>query len=580
MKENGRHGYLLPAVTAAAALAAVGLFALFALPCADDFMYASFLDGGLSGFIRSMADHYRTYNGRVLVHTAAALILRLGFWSFAIVCPVVCGAIPALSALSEGRGRGYAVTATALFAAGFLSLPYKVLSWGVYWVAAFCNYALPTAMLCGLVYLELRAPEGKGRSAAAPVLAFLCGATTEQSGLLAVLLTLWFALRALKLRRGRVSALLSALLAAAGLYTVFLSPATRLRAANEAGVTSLPGLLRGLPAGLWRVAVELRGDGWFAPVMLALLFLLTAVLLKKRRLPALLAAAAAVLTAAAGFWGSWPLWAAVFLLAALDAAALIAAGRDVPGVLVLSGLASVAVMVPTTSVAGRTLIPFYLFMLSAVSCLAAGELEDRPALRAAAPALLLGLSLFTVIPMAGGFARNQQVERINERNVAAARETGVLNYRVDYDYRCTWTKINASFSPDFLRLHGLPADTVIRWYAEDRPQVYVDGQKQYPALVWDGETLLTIRLLEALGGTIEPRQDYSHLTKTLPWRTVYMDSAWDGTTLFTVSGGGTSTVRAVSLENRTWFAPQVYEEVFGLEITYDEGLPGWVAAAP
>lgn len=576
--------YLLPAAVSVLALAVVCGFAAFTLPSADDYMYASFLDGGARAFLARMAEHYRVFNGRVLVHAAAAVILRLGSWSFAVLCPLTVAAVPAFAALSERRGRGFAVAVTAVFTAAFLSLPRKVLGWGVYWVAAFCNYALPTAMLCVLLYSGVRALEGK-RDAAwlTPVLAFLCGATTEQSGVLAAALALYFAIRSFRVRRARLPLTAGVPAAAAGLYTIFLSPATASRARTETGITSLSGLLRALPAGLGRVAEELHTDGWFAPLMLAAFFLLTALSLKRRGKGRLwlfaLAAAGAAL--AGGFSGSWLLWTAVFLLAALAAAALMALKRETPAILALLGLLSLAVMVPTTSIAGRTVMPFYLFLLAAVSTLIAGEAKGKPALTAAVPAAILCLSLLTVVPMARGFAQNDRVERQNEENALAARETGVLNYCVDYDYRYTWTKMNASFAQDYLALHGLPADTKLNWYAELRPQVYVNGEKQYPAyLPGDGTALLTLRLLEAMGGTIEPNPNYDHLIITLPWRTVYVDLEIGGAATLAVAGGETRRVQSLSMENRTWFAPEIYEDVFDLQVTYDEAERAFHVAAP
>ncbi len=579
-----RRRYMLPAIVAALALTAVCGFAAFTVPSADDYMYASFLDGGLRGLMTRMAEHYRDFNGRVLVHAAAAVILHLGFWSFGVLCPLTVAAIPVLSALSEGRGRGCAVTVTAIFAAAFLSLPRKVLGWGVYWVAAFCNYALPTAMLCLLLYLGLRARNGARWAAAlTPLLALLCGATTEQSGALAVALALYFAVKSLFTRRARLPSLISVFTAAAGLYTIFLSPATSSRAKTETGIASLSDLLRGLPAGLGRAAREFHTDGWFAPLMLAALFLLTALCFKRRgdRLLCACALASAALALTGGLSSSWLLWTAVLTLAALAAAALIASKRETPGLLVLLGLASIAVMIPTTSIAGRTVMPFYLFILAAVSLLAAGEIEERPALASAVPAALFCLGLLTALPMARGFAQNYRVERLNAENARAARETGILNFCVDYDYRYTWTKMNASFSQDYLARQGLPADTEINWYAEVRPQVYVDGQRQYPAyLPGDGGALLTLRLLEALGGDIRPDPNYDHLLITLPWSTVHMDMALDGSTSFTVSGGGTYNAQALSMENRTWFSPEVYERVFGLTIEFDARARTYYITAP
>ena len=42
---------------------------------ADDYYYASFFKNGISSFISMNIDHYQTFNGRVLVHILAEIVL-------------------------------------------------------------------------------------------------------------------------------------------------------------------------------------------------------------------------------------------------------------------------------------------------------------------------------------------------------------------------------------------------------------------------------------------------------------------------------------------------------------------------
>lgn len=570
----------------ALSLTAVGIFAYFTVWSADDYLYATFLDDGLKNYARLLAYHYKSFNGRVIVHIAAQIILNFGPWLFALVCVSLCAAIPALSALADGQARIRTPLCAAIFTAGFLAIPAGALSQGVYWISAFCNYMLPTAMMCLLLFTGLCAPEGRSWPRRLfPILAVLCGATTEQSGTVALLLTAYFAVKAVVRRRGRVSALSGLAGAAFGLWTVFHSPATSARASDEASVRSLSELAGRVSDWLYVSAKQLS-MGWLIPLALAALFVLTGLEAEKRRHglkwafcgPALLALGAL-------FWDSQWLFAALLVLAGLDGAALIALKRECPGLLVFMGLASLTVLVTTTSLAGRTALPMCVYLLAAVSVTLAGADVKKPAIGRCLPAALMCASLISAVPMARGWAYNWETERINRENAQIARDTGHLDYCLDYDYRYTWIKIDVMFANEYLRVHGLdPEGTEISFYTRSRPRTYAAGQEQYPAYrTTDGKVYFHLRVLEAFGGTIIPREGFSgfdHLTVTLPWMSADMDTDWTDRVAFSATDGRTCAARRTTAENRTWLPAEVYTGFFGLEIDYDEAGDAYFISVP
>lgn len=260
-------------LTAAALLAlpaGLCLLALTTVYSADDFFYCTFFNGGLGGWFGKMTEHYLTFNGRMLVHVAATAILRAGNWLFAGTVLLCCVGIWYFSGLLLGR-KGPERLSFLLFIAGILLMPRLIMVEGVLWISACCNYLLPTAMiLCQLCAIRW-AEEEASRPAAAGGLAlsFLCGATTEQSGLVACAAGLEAVLWALRfdcsrLKYGGACLLCSVL----GLSTILLSPGTHIRIRAETG-RGLGVLLSGLPAGL--AAAALVGGTAAAVVLLVLL---------------------------------------------------------------------------------------------------------------------------------------------------------------------------------------------------------------------------------------------------------------------------------------------------------------------
>lgn len=564
---------LVTAAVAALSLCAVGAFGYFTLYSSDDYMYALYLRGTFREFLDLLKAHYAERNGRTLVHMAAEVILHFGTGCFSPVCAAVCFAIPFLSARTRGLDRDRALIAAALFNAAFLALPTRALNQGFYWISAFCNYALPTAMLVLLLLTGLRSTEGDRLAPVLfPPLALLCGATTEQSGAVAAALTLWFAGRSLVKRRGRVSALLSLGTAVLGLCSIFLSPATRYRTGREIPLSSPGALLAACGEGMGEAARQIF-DGWMIPAAIAALFLLTGLLAVRHRRRILWLFAVPALTSLAAIWLRTPLLReAVLALTLADAILLLLLGEEVPALLIFMGIGSTAVVLPTQSVDGRTVLPFCLDLMAAVSVLFAACPARISRWERTVPALVMAAAFLTAVPMARGYARNLRVERVNDENALIARETGVYNYCTAYDFNYTWTKGNSRFLDIFLEFKGLDPETtsLAEYWGGKRIAVYADGKEQIPAYRdWDGVTLFPIRLLEAFGGRIVfTGDDYSRMTVTLPWTEMSLAVGEGGETVFTASDGSVFTAECRNIENRILFEPDVFTDRFGLDITY------------
>lgn len=510
---------ILAAVTAFAGIVFLMWISVYS---ADDFWYSTFLDGGLASFLELTKYHYEIFNGRVLVHLAAQLILHLGNWAFSLVGLLCCAAIPLAALRAAQRPRSQAAACLAVFGVGVLVLPRELLVEGLFWRSAFCNYVLPTAMVAGelLVLMRVTGP-GKTRFGAFPacVLAgLLCGATTEQSGLVAMaaagLVGLWCLV---KNRRKLAYPAVALLCSAAGLMTVFLSPATYSRFFRETKAAKLSSFFDSLQSGLESQAA-LFAAGRTASILLALLFLFTALALmritEKRELPLAaggLSMAAALLSPFLPKGVQTACYALLLALLLLWAVALTSVSRCVEGLLLLLTLASVLVMLPTKSLSARVLLPAFLYALAAAALLLSGELSAmKPIVQTAAlPAAVFGVFLFR-LPFFSGCWGNYVTDRLNASAADEAHETGVLYYCLDYDMDCTYTKPfdDGYYYNTYLESEGLAPDTTVYFYGEGRPVIYVNGERISSPAFPDGEGgwMLPLRdIVEPMGGSVELR---------------------------------------------------------------------------
>lgn len=582
---SGGRRWILPLCVAAASLTVLTVMASLVLRSCDDFWYQYFLDGGLGHYLSLMKYHYLNFNGRILVHAVDQIVLHFDNWCFVVVCDLVLAALPVVPALASGLRARELPAVLAVFLTGVLLLPYPLLNEGVLWISAFFNYVFPTALIsCAAALFHVTMKKERAGFllwAACGLSAFLCGASTEQSGLAFLALMMLFFIKALKLRRGRAGTALCAAASGAGLLTIFLSPGTLRRLGSETQASPAM-MLHNLLGNIDSVSAELSSSILFA-LLLAVLFWMTGELAGRklsRRWPvwtgaALCAAAMSTLILQGGARAAVAalLWAA----AGLAGLTLMLLGEELPGAMMVTGLFSLAAILPTGSAFPRTLVPCCLALLSAAAILSARRLSwGRRGFAAAFQLLLLCAGVASAVPFLGGMVSNYKVDLENRENLRTAHETGDFRYNIDYDLDYTWMKLHQAFSAEFLEGEGFPPDTEIRYYSRIRPRILVGGEEFYPAYVTrNGEDLLWIRILEELGGeTIVRDGGYEHLTLVTPWMSCDMDYLDGDTALFTWSDadGTTRTLEAPRLfdEERTWFPMELYSRVFGLRVAYDE----------
>lgn len=509
-----RGARLQPALCLAAlALCSAALFLLLFLQIysSDDYLYLSFLDRGLSGFLADMKWHYAAMNGRLLIHSFACAALHFGHPAVGLLGLAILWAA-CLLGLRLCRTEKLPLVGAAVFLAGLLLLPDRVLQQGVLWTAAFYNYVFPIPLLLAALLLLRRQREAErlrpfGVLAAAGA-ALLSGASSELFGLLSCVLFGWALLWGLLRRERRVWLSLTALLlAAGGLALVFLSPATAARADSELRLN-----LQTLSDRLVSLGGLLRGSGR----LLLLLVLLQAGLaltgFRRGKLPLLcLCAAGAVLP---GLLLLLPERAAGQLacpamLAILLAEAVLFAlrGEDGLALLLLAAPLSLLIMLSTDSTHYRTLASFGLFVLLALAA-CAEKAGPRPAIRTLPVLLLTAAALAVVLPGLPARLHNYRVDRQNEAQAALAARSGEMELRLDYDLNYSYESI---FIPDhrlfsyYLKHYGLDETTRFRELGHTIPAVYVNGRELEASAFPGGTTVLypLSAMLDALGADWE-----------------------------------------------------------------------------
>lgn len=486
-----------PWILAVLLLAISGL-CLLTIHSSDDFWYSTFLRDGIGAYVGKMVFHYQSFNGRVWVHILAHVLLWAGNWLFALVCAGCCLGMPYAVGRAAGLGQSSRMKLAALFLILVAAMPSSLFVKGVLWISAFCNYLVPSVLLCVMLWqLE--------RSCALPWLllsAFLCGSATEQIGMTA-LATLALYVFVDRRERGKRLAALAA--AALGLVTVFASPATGDRAAGEIPLHSITALVGRMGESFSNLAYILTGSAIIS-LLLALLLVLCGGLPGSRaaRWTGWAGATLALVSCLVRTEQRVILSAVVLTEVTAFALWMFFGEHRLTGGLLLTALASAAVMLPTNSVGCRNLLPFYLLTALAVCYLAVTRVR-RESVLAAAAALSALLTLVGMLPLAEGVLNNYRLDQQNRAYAKAAEQTGVVCYDGGYDLRHTYSKAFESgfLQSKYLESMGFEADMPFELL--DLPEIIcADVPLEDPGLrCISGIDLLPLRpIVESLGGSL------------------------------------------------------------------------------
>lgn len=516
MKREKRAGWALLLLLGTAAAAALLLILLERATTftSDDYYYAMFWRDGIRQFIRKTGGHFLSRNGRVIVHVLASTFGAMDLTLFAVFCTAMLGAVFALlfhyqqDGASVPRGR-WAVACAGFFLC-LLAADYRVMKSWFLCVADAFNYIYPLLMAGILLFFLDEPPKalncgtpGRRRLWRALLLlsALLAGATTEQGGSIAVGLIILTILRqgAVEKRvdRWKLWALCAALL---GLVTIFLSPATRQRAAAE---FSIPLLMNSF----LQYANSLAAPGLSLRVMVLLSFVMGLLPLTRRAPKLLFAGLPLGVVLAAGWFRplnvEWNrnVCALFFCYLLVSAAVLIFRSPYCrSGFLLLAGLATAGVVMLSRSCSVRVTTPLVLLMiLCAVfffselyACLIG---EERLAPAALGLAAVFAAVVVLQIPTFRGVWSNHAILKENEQAVERARVSGVLEYQ-DYDPNYCLQDLFSNWlvSSFYLSYYQLPGETeVVQTYVPSGT-IPLNGNEE-PVIIHNGMTCIPLEML-------------------------------------------------------------------------------------
>ncbi|MBC8535573.1 hypothetical protein H8695_02560 [Clostridiales bacterium BX7] len=415
----------------------------------DDYYYACFWRDGFDGFVRRNVDHYLTRNGRVLVHLIAQTLLAGGMIPFAIFNTLSLIAIflcfMAFQSMPGKKTHGGGLLSAFLFSIMLLGLNYNVLKHSILCVSDACNYIFPQLLLAlSCMLLEkCRTSPGIPLCFFTALGCFLSGATTEQGGIMTLTILFVSILSELIVqKRVGVFRVFLLLCSAAGYLTIFLSPATRARAASE---LSIPGIQNGLR----QFACNFASPGRSLFVMILFCLVIGTLSLLNRKLPRVLLLGLPVsATLSIGYFSAQSVALNVILFLLFCGFMLTAAVIFIfktpyqkSGSLLLAGLASAGMMIFTVSSSVRATVPL-LICLMVCGAFFAGECYEILGIRFAgkkffhrATAILSVCAFFCCLnqamPVFRGVRNNYRILQQNELAAQTARQEEVFRYR-DY----------------------------------------------------------------------------------------------------------------------------------------------------
>lgn len=460
------------------ALALIPIFYLHftALRAADDFYYSTFWMNGPAEFWRRTLHHYQAFNGRALVHFVAQTVLAFPPIIFALLNTALLFGVSYLGGLIQGTERKTRAIlwAILLFLIQILVLPKDIITEGLLWVSASYNYMLPVFLTVLALFVLSRFLEEKRTGFFRKLLfallfffvQFAAGATTEQCGFMAVAATgIYGLIWAIRTHKGWYKLFFAPLLATAGYLTVFLSPATQRRAERSVSVEA-----DSLSLQLDRmVNAFFSWDGILLPLILAVALLTACLMIPKTRKK-------------------------------LNRATI---------ALMVGGVASAVIMLPTGNFDPRVMLPWALtLLLVSARCilLLLSIFKKNSPFPLLCCILLLGASLALCSPLLAGAAKNYALELRNRAAVREAQETGVLYYNIDYDERWCYPSLmysEGSFYSRFLDANRL-TDCTVYLESSYMKNVYLNGQRlSSPGYERDGKVFFALRdVIEGFGGTV------------------------------------------------------------------------------
>ncbi len=203
----------------------------------DDYWYGTFFREGPGSFWAEMKEHYMTTNGRFFIHLLVPFVFLFDTKLFLVLSPLLLALlfIGGVRYLLPRRSLSAAFGAAALGMLAVMACDSRYLRMTLLWISAYFNYIFPLCLLLWTAWFQQRNCRG-WRTAIGLSLALLAGASTEQCGIMSLVLLGGYALFHYKKRQ----VWLYPAAALAGFLTILLAPGSwaRVDRGVEGGILS------------------------------------------------------------------------------------------------------------------------------------------------------------------------------------------------------------------------------------------------------------------------------------------------------------------------------------------------------
>ena len=188
----------------------------------DDRVYSTIAKSSFSDVLYFMEYHYNYCNGRTLMHLMLIFFLKFDVYLWRIVCPLSFCLLIVFSSMFISYDKKSFKKALFLFSVLSLFVSVNVYETTLFWATGSFNYVFPFMFLL----ITLLLIKYKKFSYFVPVLGFLCGATTEQCGMISVFCFMMYVFYDSVVMKNKLnkSVVCTIMTSVCGLLTVVLSP--------------------------------------------------------------------------------------------------------------------------------------------------------------------------------------------------------------------------------------------------------------------------------------------------------------------------------------------------------------------
>lgn len=461
----------------------------------DDFIYATYFSDGFSEFISKTINHYNQMNGRALVHFILELILIFKDKFFVVFIPLFL--ILTFYLYSKICQKEKAIELTTISLMLLMCLSPAILREGILWMAGYMNYVLPTL----LAFLSLYLLKNDKTKPIYLILAFICGATTEQGGAMAVSSMVIYIFASL-IKKESISkkSFLLPLFAFLGYLTVVLSPATSGRTTLEA--TETVSLIKRFE-NLFYIAFSKDGATWLFELTL---LLISAKLYKREKAMSIAGFIAMAVSIVAYFYQAYIICGLAVTLAFLYIGfSLLFKGLYIEQVSIgLSGLLSAGMLLLSTTFGFRNLIPLYLTLICLSVNIFLSYVPKDTYTKTIAALLVFAISLICGLPTVKGYMNNRKI--VNQNISAVSNEDEGFYYNVDLIPEYSYNQfITDNFYRDaYRKIYDVNEETKIFLKGKDFTDLRINGvHLEYPMYTEDKKNFFPLRdVIEAYGGEL------------------------------------------------------------------------------